>query len=121
MAYTVDPSRATFVRNEFRYDVRSDTTVKARFPAAVERVIETQLDAASAATVAQAYFAEFSRASAVYSIEYQAQFKLSDLAGSVPRFVLDDPAFPALAGKDMRTVRVQTDAALERTEVQVRG
>lgn len=116
-----DANRAAFVRNEYRYETRSDSSVQARYPGAVETVIDTQLDQTSAASLATAYFAEFSQPAAVYSTEIQRSFKLSDLAGAIPRYIIADADFPLLSGKAMRLVEMQTDPVLERTELKVRG
>ncbi|WP_454884000.1 hypothetical protein [Sphingomonas oryzagri] len=86
MAY--DNDRAAFVKNEYRYVTGYDANVKARNPAARSVSIDTQLDRASAVKIAQAYLDDNGQPRA-FEIEVKGIIPLSELAGSIPTYILE--------------------------------
>lgn len=116
---TLDPSRAAFVKQEYRYATRSDTSVKSRNDAARDVTVDTNLDETAANALASKYLAENSKPR-VFEVRLQGVIPLEAFVGGPPRYI---PSFPRLAtdGRAMKVISASIDYDAGITVVKVRG
>ncbi|WP_242152589.1 hypothetical protein [Sphingomonas sp. BAUL-RG-20F-R05-02] len=119
MATTLDPNRAAFVTNEYRYVTPTSPTVKSRNPAAREVKVDTNLDQAAATALAAKYLAENIQPR-VLEIVLQGIINLDAFIGGPPSYI---PNFPKLAtdGRTMKVIGATVDYGAGKTTVRVRG
>ena len=116
---TYDTNRAAFVQQEYRFTTKTDPAVLARNPAARTVEIATNLDEATASSLATKYLAENS-SPRVFEIVMEGVTYLDGFVTGVPAFQLNIPKFST----DNRTYKVisfTTDFEANTTTLQVRG
>ena len=116
----IDPSRATFVQREYRYEKEQDFAVKAAFPTARELVHDTNLSGASAATLAAALFDENDEPAQAYRVTVEDTYSFDDMAGGPLAFTLAFPVY-ATDGRTFKTATIEIDPMNNRTTFGVRG
>jgi hypothetical protein len=116
---TLDPDRAAFVKNEYRYAILQNNTVKARNDSAREVSVDTSLDETAATALAGKYLAENVQPR-VFEVELLGVLHLDAFIGGPPRYV---PNFPDLAtdGRTMKVIGASTDYGAGLTTVRIRG
>lgn len=116
---TLDPNRAAFVKEEFRYITQLDATVSARNNAARVVEVETNLDEAGATALAAKYMAENIQPR-VFEVPLQGVIHIDAFVGGPPRYI---PNFPRLNtdGRTMKVIGASVDYGAGRTIVRVRG
>ena len=116
---TIDPNRAAFVKQEYRYAVQSDATVLARNSAARVVEVDTNMDEAAATALAAKYLAENIKPR-VFEVTLQGIIHLDAFVGGPPRYI---PNFPRLAtdGRVMKVIGASVDYDVGKTTVRIRG
>lgn len=117
---SIDPTRAPFVLQEFRFETVENLTVKATYPAARELSHLTHMDAASAATLATNLFNESSVAADAFKVIVEGTYTLNDIEGGPLRFILDMPTY-ATDGRTYKVTAFECDHMANRTTFEVRG
>jgi hypothetical protein len=115
----LDPNRAAFVKQEYRYATKLAPTVLARNPAARVVEVETNLDEASATALANKYLAE-NVEPRVFDVTLEGVIHIDAFVGGPPRYI---PDFPRLAtdGRAMKVISASVDYDAGRTTVRIRG
>lgn len=116
----IDPSRATFVQNEFRIESATDFSVKAKYSNAQIVEISTQLDQASAATLASTMLAETKIPALTFTLTITGTIALEEFAGTVNRYVVTFAKF-GVVNRTMKLIGAKTDWLNNRTTITVRG
>lgn len=116
----LDPSRASFVSQQYRYEIITDAPVSAIFPASQILTIETNLTEASAVTLADQLAEEATEAAKVVSFVIEGAISPDTFAGGVPRFIVEAPSLN-ISGRVMKLTSMKVDHNTGRTEVTVRG
>lgn len=115
-----DPTRAAFVTNEYRYVTPTPAyAVQARNASAQEIVVETQVDAASASSLASSYLGESSQPR-VFEIEMEGILTPADFIGGPPAYVLNAVRY-ATDGRTLKVVSASVNEMANTTLVRVRG
>ena len=118
----LDTNRALLVSKEYRYTIREDANIRARFPSASEIIIDTNLDEAAANTFADALFAAASSTKlTAFTFEIAQLLYPEDFTVSPPRFTLSFPRFPVSAGTTYTVTSANPNYATGKTVVTVRG
>lgn len=117
---TFDYTRASFVQSEYRYKISENATVKAKFPDAVEKIIDSQLSEASAATLVATYFAELSKAAIVFTVEIDGYMLPEDLEGNIPSYTVAFPKY-VTDGRTFKLARFDCDFLAQKTNITIRG
>jgi len=119
MATTLDPNRAAFVTNEYRYVSPTNPSVKARNQAAREVSVDTNCDQATATALAAKYLGENIQPR-VFEIVLQGVIHLDAFLGGPPRYI---PNFPKLStdNRTMKVIGATVDYGAGKTTVRVRG
>ena len=116
----IDPDRAAFVSQQYRYTTVTDNGIRASNTGAQEVVIETQLSEAAASALAYVIFDNTSTLAQVYQIEIEEVLNFDDFANGVPHFRVNS----GLYGTDDRIFKVisaEIDHMAGVTTVTVRG
>lgn len=116
---TLDPNRAAFVKQEYRYAIQTNAAVLARNSAARVVEVDTSMDEASAAALAAKYLAENVQPR-VFEVTLQGVIHIDAFVGGPPRYI---PNFPRLATDDrtMKVIGASVDYDAGKTTVRVRG
>lgn len=119
MANELDPNRAAFVKQEYRYANEVDGTVLARNPSAVEVTVDTNLDETAATALAAKYLAE-NNEPRVFEVTIQGVFSVDDFIGGPPQYIAD---FARLHtdGRTMKVTGCSVDHTANRTTFRIRG
>jgi hypothetical protein len=120
MATTLDPTRAAFVTNEYRYVIQTSPAVKARNAVGARPVsVDTNLDQATATALAAKYMAENIQPR-VFEVTLSGVINLDAFIGGPPRYI---PNFPKLAtdGRIMKVMGATVDYGAGTTVVRLRG
>lgn len=114
------PSRATFVLDEYRYDVQEDDTVKATYANATELTIPTELAIAVAHTIGVKVFNVVKTFAEAYQVTVEGVYTSSILDGCPPMFTLTDPRY-ATDTRTFRTTDITVDWMKNQTTFILRG
>ena len=117
---TLDPTRAAFASQEFRFETAEDLSVKANYPNAVELVIDTQLAAASAATLASTMLAATKTHALAFEVEIDGVLNLNDFDTTVNHYTVSFPQY-ATDGRTFKLVNAEMDWAANKTILRIRG
>lgn len=116
----IDPNRAAFVKNEYRYQDAEDTSILTTYPRAREATLDTNLGATDAAALAAAYFDQEKTQKLTYEVNIEHQFMLEDFVGAPPQFTCSFPN-AGIENRTMKVVSVDIDYYTGRSVVRVRG
>lgn len=116
----LDPTRATFVQREYRYEVQTDNTVLAAYPAAREVELQTQIDQTSAAALATNMLAAAKTPAMSFEIEIDQVIYAEDCDGSLSTFAVTSDTH-RVTNRTTRQEQQQIDWATGITKLTVRG
>lgn len=116
----IDPTRAAFVKSEYRFETSEDTSIQATFPLAREIVMESNLDGDDAQALADTYFDEESTLKQVYQFGVERTFTLDDFADGPPLFQVELPEY-ATDDRIFKVTNVEVDFFTGRSVMTVRG
>jgi hypothetical protein len=116
----IDPNKAAFVKQPYRYSAAEDTSIKTKYPTAREMVLNTNLTGTSAAALATSLFNAFKDAGLAFEIETEGTISLNSFGSSPPRFSCTFPEY-GVADRVMTTVAAETDPLANRASATVRG
>jgi|ERR1043166_5451084 hypothetical protein len=116
----MDYARAAFVQQDYRYKIAEDLGVRAAYGNSRELVIDTQLSASDANTLATALLAALKSQSREFEVELGTILTTDDFAGSVPRFSCTFDKY-GVSGVTFRVVGAQIDYLNQRTTVTLRS
>lgn len=117
---TIDPTRAAFVRQEFRFSEASDASVKSKHPSAIELTIATNLGESAAQTLATALLADLKGFAQMYELEIDGLLDLSTLTDGVPTFTITSSVYP-VDSRTFKVSKVALDIAADKTIIEVVG
>lgn len=116
----IDPNRAAFVSQEYRYEEATDEAVKAAYSQSLPATIETNLASADAASLANTLLTWSKNHGLVYEIEIEGVLTPDDLAGTVPHYTLDAPLYSTDA-RTYKLIGAEVDYFMNTTTLLVRG
>ena len=116
----VDVTRVSFVKQNYRYQTASDASIKTKYPNANEIVHQTNLSAASAATLATAYFNMVKGFPQAYSVEIEGVLQLEDLDTAPTHYTVSFPQY-ATDSRTFKLVSAEIDYVANRTKLVIRG
>lgn len=116
----LDPTRAARSTREFEYETVQDFDVRAAHPQAREIMLNTQLDEAAAATLAQNIFDETSSMARVFEVVIQGAVPVEAFDLSPPTYTLDAATF-ATDGRTLKVIDAEIDYRADTTTLTVRG
>lgn len=116
----IDPTRALFVQQEYRFEEVSDLTVKAAYPNAAELEISTNLDQASALIVANSIAAATKAHALGFTVPIDEPLYLEDFDGSPPRYTVTSDEHK-VAARPVRLESVRVNYLTGATILTVRG
>ena len=111
--------RAAFVKQEYRRTTATDQAVKDRNPKARTITLDSNLDEASAVTLAAKVLAA-NKAPRIFDFEIEGVMPLDSFIGGCPSFIPDFPEF-STDGRTMKVVSASTDYEAGTTLLRVRG
>lgn len=98
---TIDANRASFIKKEYRWDVKEDTAVKARDNTAREEEFSCNVDPTTASQLGPLILAQ-NNTDRIFTVSIDGVMTLEDFLTGVPRYI---PVIPKY-GTDGRTYRV---------------
>jgi len=116
---TLDPNRAAFVQQEYRYTNPTNVDVKARNPSARTVEINTNLGEADATILATKILAD-NNTPRVFEVVLEGVVFLDSFVGGVPTFIANLPKF-STDGNARKVMSFTTDFEANTTTIQVRG
>lgn len=116
----LDPTRATFVQREYRYEVQTDNTVLAAYPAAREIELPTQIDQTSAAALATNMLAAAKTPAMSFDTEIDRLIYAEDCDGSLEMFAITSDTH-RVTNRTTRQEEQQVDWGSGITKLKVRG
>lgn len=117
---SLDPTRAAFVQKDYRYKTAEDLSVKANYPHAKEVTLNTQLDEASATSMATDLLDDLKVGKSVISLEVAEVISSDTLTGELTRYSATFPEF-GISGKTVKVVSIETDFLHQRTKMVVQS
>lgn len=116
----IDTTRAAFVQNEFRYEVQEDATVKTNYPNAEEYVLDTQLSASAAATLASALLTAWKTPGKLIEVEINEIMWGANFAGQLPAYYATFPEL-GVAATFVRVISAKSNFLSGRTTLVLRA
>lgn len=116
---TLDPNRAAFVQQEYRYEPAFDPNVKARNASARTVEINTNLNESDATALAAKILAD-NNTPRVFEVVLEGVVFLDSFIGGVPTFIANLPKF-STDGNARKVMSFTTDFEANTTTIQVRG
>ncbi|MEW6628354.1 MAG: hypothetical protein AB1431_16335 [Pseudomonadota bacterium] len=113
-------NRGSFVRNEYRYEIRENLPLQSLEPSAREIVIETSMGEAAATALATKILADAGRVTQGFEIAIQGVIDLDDFAGHPPLFRVALPGYD-VADRVFRVIEARVTRLAGRTTLVVRG
>ena len=117
----VDPNRASFVQQEFRFEEADDLNVRAVYPTARSLTLNTNLtNPAVAAALANAIFAEARKPASAFKVEVEGFIQIDTLNGGPLRYEVHSPRY-GITGQVYSVAGYETDPLRNTTVFEVRG
>ncbi|QHD67402.1 hypothetical protein GS397_10295 [Sphingobium yanoikuyae] len=113
-------NRGSFVRNEYRYEIREDLPLQGLEPSAREIIVETNLGEAAAQALATKILADAGRVTQGFEIGIEGVIDLNDFAGHPPLFRVALPGYD-VADRVFRVIEARVTRLAGRTTLVVRG
>ena len=113
-------NRGSFVRNEFRYEIKEDLPLQGLEPSSREIVIETSMGEAAAQELATKILADAGRTTQGFEVAIEGVIDLNDFGGHPPLFRVSLPGYD-VADRVFRVIEARVTRLAGRTTLVVRG
>jgi hypothetical protein len=118
----LDPERASFVSQAFRYEVKTDSGVQALYPNSKIIEINTNLDVVAAKALAMDIFNVSSKSARTFTVTVEGVLTLDEMVSGAPRYYLrfnrHDAADPSVI---YTVIAAKVKHVAQTTELTVRG
>lgn len=116
----IDPSRAAFISQEYRYESTTDTAVLTAYPQANLIEIDTNLSTSDAATLATTILNATKTLAMVFEVEIEGVLVPEDFDGTVNHYTLSAPLY-STDSRTFKVIAAEVDYLSNITKLTVRG
>lgn len=117
----VDPNRASFVQQEFRFEEAEDQSVRAIYQTARQYTHLTNLTSSAVAqALANAIFAEARKPASAFKVEIEGYVLIDTIDGGPLRYEVTSDKY-GLTGQVFKVAGCETDPLRNKTVFEVRG